>query len=281
MPASTTTSSPTSTNGRLSRSEKSNKTVILKLSSGLLGRFPGSSDDKENNRVKESNASSPVSTADLAPPASSADNASDVGSTTPATVTEVPRRKGIPGPKPGSKRGLHQVGEVLPKPRGKPGPKKKPRLYVPLLRSNWISLQVISSGMNTNCCHREDGTIDHSKIVPAAHKLGPKANQGAINAGLRALDRSGAPCRKWERKPFQLKSFTGVLWQVPTWRTPKPKKTEENGDSQEGVMETADSDSKANNSAILSEKSNSGDGDLTPNPMSLAESPTPTIAMAA
>lgn len=137
MPASTTTmSSPTSINGRLNRSEKSNKTVILKLSSGLLGRFPGSSDDnKENARVKESNASSPVSTADPAPPASSADNASDVGSTTPATVTEVPRRKGIPGPKPGSKRGLHQVGEVLPKPRGKPGPKKKPRLYVPLLLS--------------------------------------------------------------------------------------------------------------------------------------------------
>ena len=43
------------------------------------------------------------------------------------------------------------------------------------------------------------------------HKLGPKANQGAINAGLRALDRSGKPCRKWNKKPFQLKSFTGIM----------------------------------------------------------------------
>ncbi|KAI5293839.1 hypothetical protein KEM56_005956, partial [Ascosphaera pollenicola] len=48
------------------------------------------------------------------------------------------------------------------------------------------------------------------------HKLGPKANTGAINAGLRALDRTGTPCRKWTRKTFRLKSFTGVVWEVPT-----------------------------------------------------------------
>lgn len=52
-------------------------------------------------------------------------------------------------------------------------------------------------------------------------KLGPKANQGAINAGLRALDRTGKPCRKWEKKGFQLRSFTGVEWDVPTWRAPR------------------------------------------------------------
>lgn len=70
--------------------------------------------------------------------------------------------------------------------------------------------------------HSEDGTIDHSAkpSAPTApgHKLGPKANQGAINAGLRALDRSGKPCRKWTRKAFQLKSFTGVVWEVPSWK---------------------------------------------------------------
>jgi hypothetical protein len=48
-------------------------------------------------------------------------------------------------------------------------------------------------------------------------RLGPKANQGAINAGLRALDRSGKPCRKWERKTFTLKSFTGAGWTTPSW----------------------------------------------------------------
>ena len=53
------------------------------------------------------------------------------------------------------------------------------------------------------------------------HKLGPKANQGAINAGLRALDRSGKPCRRWEKKTLSLKSFTGVTWATPSWRSYK------------------------------------------------------------
>jgi len=79
----------------------------------------------------------------------------------------------------------------------------------------------------------EDGTIDHSNTTPratgtgtAAHKLGPKANQGAINAGLRALDRSGKPCRKWQKDSFKLKSFTGVVWEIPRWKAP-PKITVE------------------------------------------------------
>lgn len=124
---------------------------------------------------------------------------------------------------------------------------------------------------------------DPGKLLPPGHKLGPKANQGAINAGLRALDRSGAPCRKWEKKPFKLKSFTGILWEVPTWRTPKPKKQQANGESTEGLTENGDSDSKAinGNSAAPSEKSNLGDRDLTPLPTSAADSPAPVIAMTA
>lgn len=52
-------------------------------------------------------------------------------------------------------------------------------------------------------------------------KLGPKANQGAINAGLRALDRTGKfKVRKWEKKGFKLRSFTGVVWDVPSWKAP-------------------------------------------------------------
>jgi len=54
--------------------------------------------------------------------------------------------------------------------------------------------------------------------MPATtHKLGPKANQGAINAGLRALDRSGNPCRRWNKKALAVKSFTGVTWTLPSW----------------------------------------------------------------
>lgn len=129
MPAASSITSSPSTNGRSSRS---NRTIVLKLPSGLLGRFPGSNsvENKENANASTKEPSSPASTADPTAPASSVDNASDAASNPPphAPPTEAPRRKGIPGPKPGSKRNLNQTGEVLPKPRGKPGPKKKPRL---------------------------------------------------------------------------------------------------------------------------------------------------------
>lgn len=68
----------------------------------------------------------------------------------------------------------------------------------------------------------EDGTI----VEEPPRKLGPKANQGAINAGLRALDRSGKPCRKWTRGTFQMKSFTGVVWEIPRWTAPPRPKPE-------------------------------------------------------
>ncbi|MCJ1362371.1 hypothetical protein MMC16_001474 [Acarospora aff. strigata] len=94
----------------------------------------------------------------------------------------------------------------------------------------------------------------------ASHKLGPKANQGAINAGLRALDRSGKPCRKWERKGFNVKSFTGVSWQLPSWRAPKTTVLNLNGEDKGASPSTHNGNSKANNSssAVDSEKSHSG-----------------------
>lgn len=133
---------------------------------------------------------------------------------------------------------------------------------------------------------RDDKALDTSKLMPPSHKLGPKANQGAINAGLRALDRSGTPCRKWDRKPFQLKSFTGVVWGLSSWHTQKPQQTvESSGEEANGVaaVVNGDSDSKANplSSAVPSEKSNAGDADLTSLPPSSAQSPAPAIAMTA
>lgn len=135
--------------------------------------------------------------------------------------------------------------------------------------------------------YSEDG--DTSKLT-ANHRLGPKANTGAINAGLRALDRTGAPCRKWDRQPFKLRSFTGVLWQVPAWHTFKTAQIESE-DNKEAVLESGDSDTKptlappgpdtANaSSAVPSEKS-TGDGDITPAPSNLVEPSSPAIAMAA
>lgn len=139
--------------------------------------------------------------------------------------------------------------------------------------------------------------------VAAAHRLGPKANTGAINAGLRALDRTGAPCRKWEKQPLRLRSFTGVLWQLPSWRTHALAKSDVDGDGKEvsaSALEESggdgDSDTKPSHSllppgtgtdtvngssAVPSEKSNSGDGDVTPAPSNLVERSSPAIAMAA
>lgn len=132
----------------------------------------------------------------------------------------------------------------------------------------------------------DDGNVDHPGkngagcLANGAHKLGPKANQGAINAGLRALDRSGTPCRKWERKPIQLKSFTGVVWELPSWRAPKSKiVTEESGESKDVSQPSA---SKANDSSTAkgSEKSNVAELIAEPPIASTpaASSPAPTPA---
>ncbi|KAL3469450.1 INO80 complex, subunit Ies4 [Aspergillus californicus] len=274
MPAATSNST---TNGRSNRSGTSKLIVVLKLSSNLLKKFttiPDSKDKKKKNSTaaigkssdtsnnsplkKEEAPSSPASsTAEPVLPVSSVENASDAASTpAPGTSAADGRRKSPLGPKTGVKRALNPTPDSSSKPRGKPGPKKRPKL--------------------------DDGTNENVRLS-TTHRLGPKANTGAINAGLRALDRTGAPCRKWERKPFQLKSFTGIQWALPSWRAPQPRKKEENGESKEGVLETGDSDSRANQSAsaVPSEKSNLGDGDLTPAPPNMVEASSPAIAMTA
>jgi len=109
--------------------------------------------------------------------------------------------------------------------------------------------------------------------------VNPKANQGAINANLRALDRSGKACRRWERKGFQVKSFTGVLWNLPSWRAPKGSGVDVNGDVKSDT--TSSSDAKVNNesSAVPSDKSNSGnDLDVPIAHVHAASSPAPIAA---
>ena len=118
------------------------------------------------------------------------------------------------------------------------------------------------------------GTPSSAPLI--THKLGPKANQGAINAGLRALDRSGKPCRKWKKKGFRVKSFTGVAWELPSWRAPNTKKVDIDEAKQESLP-GSNAESKANNSSsnIESDKSNNGgDMDLS----NAASSPIPTVA---
>ena len=106
-----------------------------------------------------------------------------------------------------------------------------------------------------------------------SHKLGPKANQGAINAGLRALDRTGKRCRKWEKTGFHVKSFTGRIWEIPSWKAPTAKTFGSEAESGQG---TPNSQSKENSSSnIGSEKS------PAVNPSNIASSPAPAIAIPA
>jgi len=135
---------------------------------------------------------------------------------------------------------------------------------------------------------RPDGTIDRSgeSGAPvksagnaAAHKLGPKANTGAINAGLRALDRSGKPCRRWEKKGLQLKSFTGTVWGMSSWKAP----TRANGLDANGETKS-DSSSEVKppgSSALPSDKeSHGGDPGDTTMMTGMESSPAPVATPA-
>lgn len=171
-------------------------------------------------------------------------------------------------------------------------------------------------GNHTNTPPSDDGTADspsssskpphHHPSTTTGHKLGPKANQGAINAGLRALDRSGAPCRKWARGGFAIKSFTGTTWEIPRWRAP-PKMAlagvngsgSGNGSGQGGKGEASGSgvsgsakgnggagdggssgkENKETRSLLESEKGGGGDVEMS-SPGVQDSSPAPRVAIA-
>lgn len=118
---------------------------------------------------------------------------------------------------------------------------------------------------DTDKGNSEDGTIDHSSTAPRAtntHRLGPRANQGVINEKLRALDRSGKPCRKWSKSGFQMKSFTGVVWDMPRWKAP-PKVVVEGSSETQSISGDSSKENKDNSQqpSVKSEKSNSN-GDV-------------------
>ncbi|KAH6649783.1 INO80 complex, subunit Ies4 [Chaetomium tenue] len=214
-------------------SPKPTQIVTLKVPAQKLRAILDPDFIKEDTPAKQSPAAAATSGTENA--SDSTPNSPPAGTPAAQSVamgppTEGPKKKGV---KRSATAAANGNGE--PKVRGKPGPKKKQRL--------------------------EDGTIEGGRGSLAAHKLGPKANQGAINAGLRALDRSGKPCRKWNRGGFTLKTFTGVVWEIPRWTAPPKPRPEESADGSTAASESSNKENKEDNSQVKSEASNNG-GDV-------------------
>ncbi|KAF7922582.1 uncharacterized protein EAE98_008108 [Botrytis deweyae] len=242
--------------------EKSSMIITLKLSPAKL-RGVGQPLIKEDSPSKDSTSTIPTTT----PVAKSQNGDAPVESDPNTPVpngTDTPVSSSMPPPteaikkKAGVKRSSTAAlgSDTTPRARGKPGPKKKARL--------------------------DDGTLAPNGSTPRASngnssRLGPKANQGAINAGLRALDRSGKPCRKWEKRSFIIKTFTGIPIEIPRWRAP-PKVTV--NPSTEGSSTGDSSKENKENSQIESEKSTSAmDVDATnlvSSPPAMAPAPAST-----
>ncbi|KAF1924785.1 DUF1711-domain-containing protein [Didymella exigua CBS 183.55] len=240
-------------------------TAVLKLSPKMLAQFP------HEAPAQPSPASKPASTPEASPAPMVADstadsNAADTpvamnGPSTPSSLAPPApgSKRKVPAPKAGTKRGAAAIdGASTSRARGKPGPKKRklgdeindPNIKTPFAGPNPLQ------------------------------KLGPKANQGAINAGLRALDRTGKfKCRKWEKKGFKLRSFTGVVWNVPSWKAPN-RSSAFSEDVKSDTTGSSDTKVKDESSA-LSEKSGL-DGDastpLAPLMEGLNSSPAPVPA---
>ncbi|KAI0402183.1 INO80 complex, subunit Ies4 [Xylaria palmicola] len=225
-PTTSKTTGATKEKDRRKSTGKPSAVVTLRVPADRLRKIVDPSWTSPESPKKESSASSPVAANDV--PAAVASHDDDASPSSPGTRAQSGTPSQAPmGPpvdnlkKKGVKRSAAAANGSDPtaKIRGKPGPKKKARL--------------------------EDGSIDPSGRPggSAYHKLGPKANQGAINAGLRALDRSGTPCRKWSKGGFKLKSFTGILWEIPRWTAPTKPKPEA---ATEESAASADSSNKEN-----------------------------------
>ena len=248
---------------RNNKTSKGSKIICLKLSSKALRRFAPDPPETIPSPVSPTKQAPEVApkvpalereskTVQVKAEASSPPEAAAASEVSPSAAKDSLGKNTAKEstPKTGSKRGSG-AGVEGPKPRARPGPKKKIKVYVPV--ALWCHNPPLLFLANGCCSDDTNGDNGGSAAKAAttsvpAHKLGPKANQGAINAGLRALDRTGKPCRKWEKNGFRLKTFTGVTWELPTWRA--PPKSFGSGDSPgKGSLPTSNSQSKENNSS--------------------------------
>ena len=134
MSSASTSKVSTPANGaRGSKSTKSSKIVVLRLSAARLNRFPYEKAPRKSSQLKSlsssSSASTPTPGADSQPTKDVKSEAQTGGTDGTPETFQVPsedtKRKGIPGPKPKRPYGVMSDGQ---KPRARPGPKKKMKM---------------------------------------------------------------------------------------------------------------------------------------------------------
>jgi hypothetical protein len=134
MPATSKTTTSTKEKDRRKSAGKTSL-VTLKVSPDRLQKLLNPTPPKEESPVKESPATSATLPTETITAASNGDNASSSNPGTPAAAgtpsqvpmgppTEGPKKKGVKRSAPGA----NGANSAEPKARGKPGPKKKPRL---------------------------------------------------------------------------------------------------------------------------------------------------------
>ncbi|KAK9238324.1 INO80 complex subunit Ies4-domain-containing protein [Lipomyces kononenkoae] len=182
---------------------RQSRSVVLKLNPQLLAQ-----QEQAMNSTSLSVASSPIPpSSPLAPPTPPPGILSDIG-------TGAKRRK-LGGTAGGGKRRKRPDTPSSPfiTPSDPPTRPLSAMGGSPAPLDSGISSMPGTNGASTPTASSAQVLSHH-----APHgKLGPKANQGSINAQLRALDRSGRPCRRWTKIPLELQSFTGWEWKVSAW----------------------------------------------------------------
>ncbi|KAK9246290.1 INO80 complex subunit Ies4-domain-containing protein [Lipomyces tetrasporus] len=183
---------------------RQSRSVVLKINPQLLAR----QEQAMAASAAVSNASSPLPpSSPLAPPTPPPGISSDIG-------TGAAKRKfgGAAGARKKKKRPDTPSSPFI-------APSDPPTRPLSALSGSPAPFDsAISSVPGTNGASTPTASSAQLPSHHAPHaKLGPKANQGSINAQLRALDRSGRPCRRWTKVPLELQSFTGWEWSVVTW----------------------------------------------------------------
>ncbi|KAI6249671.1 hypothetical protein HI914_01372 [Erysiphe necator] len=248
----------------ISRRKSTKGIIVLKLSPESLQKLQMKFEAERPNSIDSTTSIDQSTTTSL----SANENSQSSKSRTP-DQPDTPTSSSLLNPTDDSKKknnkrtsniAFTSESSAASKAKGKPGPKKKSKL--------------------------EDATPDQISATPKSYntstvKLGPKANQGAINAGLRALDRSGKPCRKWAKENFKLKSFTGVYWEIPRWKAPRKSKLIEAGRDSPSSSDTkaysqmdSEHSEKSNNITDIEMRSASSNMICSPAPQPLSSGET-------